>query len=131
METQKTENKNLKVTERIFGQELILDLYDCDPQIIRSGKKLVEYCHELCKVIEMKPYGKPFLERFALHSDFASGYSVAQMIETSLISGHFSELWNRAYINIFSCKTFDHEVALNFSKEFFKAKEAKNRVLIR
>lgn len=117
--------------EKIFGQELILDLYDCNPETVRSGEKILEYTDSLIKLIDMKKFGKPFLERFAEHSEFAAGYSVAQMIETSLISGHFSEFWNRAYINIFSCKPFDADVAIKFTKEFFGAKEVKKRVLVR
>ena len=114
-----------------FGQEVQLDLFGCDPEVIRSGEKLLEYVDQLCELIDMKKYGKPFLERFALGDGIAAGYSVAQMIETSLISGHFSEGWNSAYLNIFSCKIFDEEAAREFSMKFFKAKDARMRVAIR
>lgn len=110
---------------KIFGQELILDLYDCDHETICSGEKIREFSDKLCDLIKMKKYGKPFLERFAEHSQIAAGYSLAQMVETSLVSGHFSEFWNRAYLNIFACKSFDTDKATNFAKEFFKAKEFK------
>jgi len=45
-----------------------------------------------------------------------------QFIETSSIVAHFDEIWDRAFIDVFSCKTFDSKVAGKFSKEFFKAK---------
>ena len=117
--------------KQIYGKELILDLIECDPRLIRSKRKILEYCIQICKLIKMKRYGKPFIERFALDSDFAAGYSLVQLIETSSISGHFSEAWNRVYINIFSCKNFNHKTARSFTKKFFKAKKIKNRVLIR
>ena len=82
-----------KIGVTFFGQELTLNIENCDSEIIRSKEKLLEYIDKLCNLINMKKYGKPFAERFALHSNFAAGYSVSQMIETSLISGHFSELW--------------------------------------
>ncbi|PIQ07436.1 MAG: S-adenosylmethionine decarboxylase, partial [Candidatus Nealsonbacteria bacterium CG18_big_fil_WC_8_21_14_2_50_37_10] len=41
------------------------------------------------------------------------------------------ELWNKVYINIFSCKNFDDKKAAAFTEKFFKAKKIKNRVLIR
>jgi len=117
--------------KKIYGKELILDLMDCDPKIIRSKKKILEYSNKLCDLIKVKKYGKPLIERFALHIDFAAGYSLVQLIESSSISAHFSELWNRAFINIFSCKSFNHKIAINFTKKFFGAKKVKSQILIR
>lgn len=120
-----------KIKKRIYGQELILDLYNCNPRIIRSKKKILEYSNKICNLIKVKKYGRPVAERFALKCDYVAGYSLVQLIESSSISGHFSELWNQAFINIFSCKLFNHKIATNFTKKFFKAKKIKNRVLIR
>jgi len=115
--------------KKIYGKELILDLIDCDPKIISSKKKIREYSNKICNLIKVKKYGKPIIKRFG--KDFASGYSLVQLIESSLVSGHFSELWNKAFINIFSCKIFNHKAAIDFTKKFFKAKKIKNRILIR
>jgi len=123
-------NEKLKI-KKIYGKELILDLFDCDPKIIRSKKKILEYSDKLCNLIKVKKYRKPICERFAFEKDSATGYSLVQLIESSSITGHFSELWNRAFINIFSCKLFNHKIATDFTKKFFKAKKIKNRVLIR
>lgn len=104
-----------------FGKELILDLYDCNPETIRSKELLENYAKELCRVIEMKPFGDIFSERFGLNDEKIAGYSIVQLIETSSITGHFSELKNSAYINIFSCKDFDAELATKFSTDYFSA----------
>jgi len=117
--------------KKIYGKELILDLIDCDPKIIRSKDKILEYIDRVCELIIMKRYGNPIIERFGFGKDYSAGYSVVQLIETSSITGHFSELWNSAYINIFSCKLFDDKITTAFTKKFFKAKKIKNRVLIR
>ena len=111
--------------QKTYGMELILDIYDCDSEIIRSKKKILEYSNKLCNLIKVKRYGKPIIKRFALHLDYAAGYSLVQLIESSSVTGHFSELWNKAFINIFSCKLFDDKKALNFTKKFFKAKKLK------
>ena len=116
---------------KIYWGELILDLYDCDPKTIRSRKKILEYANKICNLIKMKKYGKPFIERFGFGKDFTAGYSLVQLIELSLITAHFSELWNRAFINIFSCKLFNYKIATEFTKNFFKPKKIKKRVLIR
>lgn len=117
--------------KKIYGKELILDLFDCDPKVIGSKKKILEYSKRLCDLIKVKKYGKPIIKRFGSGKDFTVGFSLVQLIESSLISGHFSELWNRAFINIFSCKLFDDKKATDFTRRFFNAKKIKNRIIIR
>ncbi len=50
-----------------------------------------------------------------------AGYSMTQLIETSLISGHFANLTNTAYLDIFSCKKYDPEQVAEFAKKYFEA----------
>jgi len=119
------------MASKIFGYELIMDLYECDKDIITSKKRLKEYTDKLCALIKMKQYGKTLLPYFGEKAIFTKGYSLVQLIETSSITGHFSDFWGTAYINIFSCKKYDHNLAKKFSKQFFKAKKAKFRFLTR
>ncbi len=117
--------------ERVFGWELILDLYGCNPKKIATKKDIQSYVDELCKLIKMKQYGKALIPHFGHEKPHTSGYSLVQLIETSSITGHFSELWNSAHINIFSCKKYDPKLAADFSKSFFKAKRVNKRYIIR
>ncbi|HIE36056.1 MAG TPA: S-adenosylmethionine decarboxylase [Candidatus Omnitrophica bacterium] len=117
--------------KRIYGYELIMDLYDCDQKIIISKTKLQEYVDKLCKLIKMKKYGKTLIPYFGEKKIYTKGYSLVQLIETSSITGHFSDYWKTAYINIFSCKKFDHQKAKEFTKNFFGAKRIKTRLIIR
>jgi len=119
------------MSKNIYGYELVMDLYGCDKRIITSKKKLQEYVSKLCKLIKMKKYGKTLLAYFGERKAYTKGYSLIQLIETSSISGHFSDLWRTAYINIFSCKQYDHIKAKKFTKEFFKAGRVKSRFLSR
>lgn len=119
----------MKKKSKIFGKELILDLYDCDPKVLRSKKKILEYSNKICKLIKVKKHKKAIIERFG--KDLAFGFSLVQLIESSLISAHFSEKLNRAYINIFSCKSFNGKKAKDFTKKFFKAKKVKSKILLR
>ena len=129
--TQIIPRQDLTQNDASFGQELVLNLKNCTPETIKSAEKILQFVDELCVLIDIKKYGKPFIERFAEHSKIAAGYSIAQMIETSLISGHFSEYLNTAYLNIFSCKPFDAEVARDFAKQFFGAKSVEAQLLVR
>jgi len=121
----------MKKNKKIYGRELILDLKECDLKIISSKEKILKYLEQLCRLIKMKRYGNPIVKRFGFGKDYSAGYSMVQLIETSSITGHFSELWRSVYINIFSCKLFDTQKAREFTKRFFKAKTVKNRVFIR
>lgn len=119
------------MAKKIFGYELVLDLFDCDVEVMKSKKKLAEYVDKLCPMIDMIKYGPTRLEYFGLQKPQTKGYSLLQFIETSSITGHFSEHWRSSYINIFSCKPFDPAVAKKFTKEFFHAKRARARFIVR
>jgi len=121
--------KDLK--NKYYGQELILDLYDCDPKVIRSRRKLQEFINQLCALLKMKKYGRSLIPHFGHNTAYTAGYSFIQLIETSSITAHFSELWNSAYINIFSCRPFNTRKATQFTQKFFRARKVKNRVLLR
>jgi S-adenosylmethionine/arginine decarboxylase-like enzyme len=123
--------KQKEMKESVFGYELIMDLSECDLAVMSSKKKLSEYVDKLCKLIDMKKYGKVLLPYFGLEKPHTKGYSMLQFIETSSITGHFSEYWRKSYINIFSCKPYDHKLAAEFTKEFFKAKHAKTHLIVR
>ncbi len=117
--------------DNVFGYELVMDLGECDLAVMSSKKKLTEYVNKLCKLIKMKKYGKVQLPYFGLEKPHTKGYSLLQFIETSSITGHFSEYWRKAYLNIFSCKKYDHQLAAQFTCQFFKAKKIKTQLLTR
>ena len=117
--------------KKVFGYALMLDLYDCDLDVMRSRNKLKQYIEELCRLIDMKKYGKTMISYFGLQKPQTKGYSLLQFVETSSITGHFSEAWRIAYINIFSCKPFDAVKARVFTKKFFKASKINHRFLVR
>lgn len=115
-----------------YGMELILDLYGCDLAKISDGEHIRKYLIELCdNVILMVRYGEPIVEHFGHENPITAGYSMVQLIETSCVSGHFSEHKKSCYINIFSCKWFDMEKAAEFTKNWFGAKDINRRLLDR
>ena len=113
-----------------WGMAVAVDLEECDPEIIRSADKLKLFLKQIVKEIDMKAFGEPTVVHFGDNQD-VSGYSIAQLIETSLISGHFAEKTNSAYLDVFSCKEFDPNTAANFCKDFFKAKTSKYTTIYR
>jgi len=124
--------KNLKQKyQKKNGQELILDLSNCDFKIISSPKKISEYVNKVCNLIKVKKYGRTIIKRFGTKGKWGKGYSFFQFIEESSISGHFVEGQNSAYLNVFSCKPFNAKITTEFSKKFFKAKKIRTLTLLR
>ena len=74
-------------------------------------------------------HGEPHIERFA--EGELEGYSAMQFIETSSVTMHFDETEDRAFIDIFSCKFFDHAQAEKFCKEFFEGKKSSSVYYLR
>ena len=114
-----------------FGTELILDLVGCDLAAISSGERIATFATDLCRLIDMKAYGPPFVERFGLADLKTAGYTLVQLIETSSIVAHFSEAWLTAYVNVFSCRPFDVDVAAAYVQSTFGAQGARRTVLVR
>ena len=98
-----------------------LDLYGCNPEIIRDSEKIKQYVIQLCDLIGMKRFGECQVVHFG-KDERVEGYSMVQLIETSLISGHFANLTNAAYIDIFSCTPYEPDQVADLSKNFFQAK---------
>lgn len=117
----------IKAEAAPWGLLTSLDLYDCNPETIRDAEKIRQYVVDLCDLIEMKRFGECQVVNFG-EDERVKGYSMIQLIETSLISGHFADLTNTAYIDIFSCKPYDPDRALRFSKDFFEAKSVEIHV---
>ena len=113
-----------------WGLLTSVDLRDCDPKKIRSGERISQFSVDLCEFIKMKRFGEPIVVRFG-DDPRVQGYSLAQLIETSLISGHFAEDTNRAFIDIFSCKEYPPKKAADFCAKYFGAKHVEFTVTFR
>ena len=113
-----------------WGLHTTMDLKECNPATIRNPKMIEEYVIQLCNLIDMKRFGDPQIIHFG-DDERVSGYSLTQLIETSLVSGHFANASNAAYLDVFSCKLYDPNNVLEFSKDFFDAKSYNIRVIYR
>lgn len=115
-----------------YGQELILNLYDCNLKKISSEEEIKKFVIKLCDdVIKMKRYGEPLIPYFGLENPITAGYSLVQLIETSSVTAHFSEHKKSVYLNIFSCAWFDPKKTAAFCKTFFRAKRIASKLLKR
>ena len=91
---------------------MVLDCSSCDREAVRDANAIRAFSEDLVASIGMVAYGEPLLAHFATHLPEAAGYSLVQLIETSAVTGHFCDASGDAYLDVFSCKDFDSEVAL-------------------
>jgi S-adenosylmethionine/arginine decarboxylase-like enzyme len=115
---------------KAWGLSTSVDLYGCNPETIRDARAIKRYVNELCELIKMKRFGETQIVNFG-EDEKVAGFSLTQLIETSLVSGHFANHSNSAYIDIFSCKYYEPSVAVEFTKKFFEAKDVKMHYILR
>ncbi len=113
-----------------WGLYTSVDIKGCDPASIRDAEKIRQFIIELCDLIDMKRFGEPQIIHFGPNEKVA-GFSMTQLIETSLVSGHFANETNAAYLDIFSCKEYEPSKAAEFCRNFFGAESATYQVLFR
>ena len=104
----------------MWGKHLIIDMSAGDRERVQSAQHISRFVETLVEAIGMQGYGAPLLEHFSEHVPEAVGYSLVQLIETSAITGHFCDLSGDAYIDIFSCKDFDVELAVEVVRAAFR-----------
>lgn len=116
----------MPVTEEDFqasgawGISTAIDLKNCDPELVRSADAIKQFVVELTDLIDVTRFGECTVVHFGEKPEIA-GFSMTQLIETSLVSGHFVNETNAIYLDVFSCKYYDPDVAADFAKKFFKA----------
>ena len=113
-----------------WGIATSLDMYDCNPETIRNADEIKRFVIELCDLIEMKRFGECQVVNFG-EDERVAGYSMTQLIETSLISAHFANTSNAVYLDVFSCKYYEPEVVAEFAMKFFGGKSCEMNVTLR
>jgi S-adenosylmethionine/arginine decarboxylase-like enzyme len=119
-----------------YGFELILDLHDCDVSTF-NRKSIKAYFIKLCTAIDMKRCKMHFWDDFGVPkeerqtSPHTKGTSAVQFILTSNITIHTLDILKTVYVNIFSCKPYDKEIAEKLTIDWFKAKTCRSNFIER
>ncbi|CAG0965981.1 partial S-adenosylmethionine decarboxylase, partial [Anaerolineae bacterium] len=107
-------------TTRYWGVSSAIDLYDCDLSLMQNADAIREFVKILCDRIKMRRYGETQVVFFG-DEPRVQGFSMTQLIETSLISAHFADASRTIYLDVFSCAPYEPEDAAKFAAEYFKA----------
>ena len=119
-----------------YGIELVLDLSECNTAKF-NRKDIKSFFAQLCELIGMKPEDYYFWDDY--HVPLAKrqtdpktkGTTAIQFILTSNITIHTLDLSGAVFVNIFSCKEYDTDVARDFAAKFFEAKRYESLVIER
>ena len=103
-----------------WGVSSSIDLYDCDLTLMQNADAIREFVKILCDRIKMRRYGETQVVFFG-DEPRVQGFSITQLIETSLISAHFADASRAIYLDVFSCAPYDPQDAAKFAADYFKA----------
>lgn len=124
------------MSNKPYGYELIMDLHGCDVTTF-NRESLDGYFETLCKAIDMQKCERYWWDDVGVSeeekqtSPHTKGTSAVQFILTSTIVVHTLDLLKAVYVNIFSCKPYDREIAEKITKEWFGAKECRTHFIER
>jgi S-adenosylmethionine decarboxylase len=119
------ENQN-----KVWGVSSCIDLYDCDLNLMQDETTIKRFVRQLCGLIQMRRFGETKVVRFG-DDPRVTGFSMTQLIETSLISAHFADNSKAIYLDVFSCAPYDPDQAAKFAAQFFCARRYKVQVIER
>ena len=105
-----------------WGVSSCINLYDCDLTLMQNADAIRKFVVLLCDLIKMRRYGETQVVFFG-DEPRVQGFSMTQLIETSLISAHFADASRAIYLDVFSCAPYDPEDAAQFAAEYFKASD--------
>src|SRR5215207_10654603 len=103
-----------------WGISSSIDLYECDLALMQNAEAIREFVASLCDRIKMRRYGETQVVHFG-DDPRVEGFSMTQLIETSLISGHFANASCAIYLDVFSCAPYEPDDVAMFARDYFKA----------
>ena len=125
-------NENDEKKNIPFGLHLMLDAYGCSPEALNDPELVKKILNDLPDIIGMKKLMDPFV-LFAEGNEKRDpgGWSGFVMIQESHISLH--TFIKRRFItaDVYSCKEFDPNIAINYFLEKFKPTDFEKKVEVR
>ena len=113
-----------------WGLDAAIDLFDCDPELIRDPSVIRACVIDVCEQIQMHRYGEPQLVHFG-DEPRVRGYTLVQLIETSAITGHFIEQANAVCLNVFSCSPYRPLQTTALCQQWFRARSVRVSLVFR
>lgn len=114
-----------------WGYHLILDCARCNKDKIKDETNIRAFITNLLLTTDMKAWGEPIIANLQNCEEHIKGFSVVQLIHTSSITGHFSDMTGDCYIDVFSCKPFNVSDVEYCVSRFFSPENIKSNFITR
>jgi S-adenosylmethionine decarboxylase len=117
--------------EDAFGPHITLDLKGCPKDILSNYQLHFDYLKNIPELIQMTPITQPYVFPYEGLVPEDKGITGIVIIAESHISVHSFEEKGYCFIDIFSCKPFDYERAIELTKEIFQPQDFEVNVVER
>ena len=114
-----------------FGPHITLDLKGCPKEVLSDYNLHFNYLKSLPELIRMTPITQPYVFPYSGLVPEDKGITGIVIIAESHISVHSFEDKGYCFIDIFSCKDFDVERAIQITKDLFKPEDCEINVVAR
>jgi S-adenosylmethionine/arginine decarboxylase-like enzyme len=107
-----------------YGQELIIDIHECDLTNLSSRSDIEDFCNEICDVLDMNKGPLHFWDYEGFPQEYKDapphlkGITAIQFLTTSNLTIHILDELKSVYLNIFSCKSFDSKKVIEYVQEW-------------
>jgi len=105
-----------------YGPHLMLDLAECNPDILNDLDACFNLLNDLPGKIGMTKITQPYVFRYNGQIPEDAGITGVTIIAESHISLHTYPHKNFVFVDLFSCKPFDVESAKSYVIQFFQSK---------
>lgn len=108
------------MTQEPFGPHITIDLKGCPKEILADYELHFNFLKSLPEMIGMTPITQPYVFPYSGLVPEDRGITGILIIAESHLSIHSFEEKGYCFIDIFSCKPFDYELAIQKTLEIFK-----------
>ena len=118
--------------QKVFGYELLLDCYDCRPEVCGNLDHCYSYLDNLVDFIGMKKQAPPSIFRTDRRSfpDKAGLSGWVPLADSSIVIHTLSKK-NFISIDVYSCKEYSKEKVIEFTKRYFEPKKMGKQFILR
>lgn len=112
-----------EVNREAFGPHLMLDLRDCKQEKLSDYNLVFDILHDLPGKIGMTKITQPYVFPYAGVVPEDKGITGTVIIAESHISIHTFQEKDYCFVDVFSCKDFDVELAADYLVKAFESKD--------
>lgn len=115
-----------------FGLHLMIEAYNCPPSVLNDANLVYKVLDEVPELIGMHKLTKPYVV-FAEGNDKRDpgGWSGFVIIQESHVSAHTFIKRRFVTIDVYSCKDFDPQIAIEYFKKILQTEDLEINTQVR